>query len=145
MTIEIVQIVQELSSVGGVESVASELAGAFSRARIANTVLASAVGERTATGTHIERVGAWLSRIKTRGVLRYVGRFLVVPIFTMLATRAAQHHAKAVVISHGDSLSGDVLVVHAVNAQSLIEKRNAGDWKWMLTRCICGSVCAIAG
>ncbi|WP_398465237.1 glycosyltransferase family 4 protein [Tardiphaga sp.] len=132
MPIEIVQIVQELSSVGGVESVASELACAFSRAKIANTVLASAVGERSTAGTHVERVGAWLSRIKTRGVLRYAGRFLVVPIFTMLATRAAHHHDKAVVISHGDSLSGDVLVVHAVNAQSLAEKRSAGDWKWML-------------
>lgn len=132
MPIEIVQIVQELSSVGGVESVASELASAFSRANIANTVLASAVGERATTGTHVERVGAWLSRIKTRGVLRYAGRFLVVPIFTMLATRAAQQHDKAVVVSHGDSLSGDVLVVHAVNAQSLAEKRHAGDWKWML-------------
>ena len=132
MTIEIVQIVQELSSVGGVESVANELACAFSRAKIANTVLASAVGERAAAGTHVERVGGWLSRIKTRGMLRYVGRFLVVPIFTMLATRALQHHAKAVVLSHGDSLRGDVLVVHAVNAQSLIEKRNAGDWKWMV-------------
>lgn len=132
MTIEIVQIVQELSSVGGVESVATELACAFSRANIANTVVASAVGERTIVGTHVERVGGWLARIKTRGLLRYLGRFLVVPIFTLLATRAARHHRNAVIVSHGDSLSGDVLVVHAVNAQSLAEKRISGDWKWML-------------
>ncbi|QUS41339.1 glycosyltransferase family 1 protein [Tardiphaga alba] len=132
MPIEIVQIVQELSSVGGVESVASELACAFSRAKITNTVVASVVGERATSGTHIERVGAWLSRVKTRGLLRYLGRLFVVPIFTMLATRAARHHPEAVVISHGDSLSGDVLVVHAVNAQSLAEKRLSGDWKWML-------------
>jgi glycosyltransferase involved in cell wall biosynthesis len=131
MTIEIVQIVQELSSVGGVESVASELACAFSRAKIANTVLASAVGERSTEGTHIERVGAWLSRIKTRGILRYLGRLVVVPTFTLLATRAASHHPKAVIVSHGDSLKGDVLVVHAVNAQSLAEKRSAGTWSWM--------------
>jgi len=131
MTIEIVQIVQELSSVGGVESVASELACAFSRAKIANTVLASVVGERPTEGTHIERVGAWLSRIKTRGILRYLGRLVVVPTFTLLATRAASHHPKAVIVSHGDSLKGDVLVVHAVNAQSLAEKRNAGTWSWM--------------
>jgi len=131
MTIEIVQIVQELSSAGGVESVASELACAFSRAKIANTVLVSAVGERLTEGTHIERVGAWLSRIKTRGILRYLGRLVVVPIFTLLATRAASHHPKAVIVSHGDSLKGDVLVVHAVNAQSLAEKRSAGAWSWM--------------
>jgi glycosyltransferase involved in cell wall biosynthesis len=40
-------------------------------------------------------------------------------------------HSRAVVISHGDSLSGDVLVVHAVNAQSLAEKRSAQLWSWM--------------
>jgi UDP-glucose:(heptosyl)LPS alpha-1,3-glucosyltransferase len=49
----------------------------------------------------------------------------------LLATRAASHHPKAVIVSHGDSLKGDVLVVHAVNAQSLAEKRNAGTWSWM--------------
>jgi UDP-glucose:(heptosyl)LPS alpha-1,3-glucosyltransferase len=132
MTIEIVQIVQELSSVGGVESVASELACAFSRAKIVNTVLASSVGDKLTPGTRIERVGAWLSRIETRGILRYLGRALVVPIFTLLATRAAHHHPRAVIISHGDSLTGDVLVVHAVNAQSLAEKRSAGNWSWLL-------------
>jgi UDP-glucose:(heptosyl)LPS alpha-1,3-glucosyltransferase len=132
MPIEIVQIVQELSSVGGVESVASELACAFSRANVVNTVLVSTIGERSTEGTRIERVGAWLSRVKTRGILRYLGRFIVVPTFTLLATRAAMHHSKAVIISHGDSLTGDVLVVHAVNAQSLAEKRSAGTWSWML-------------
>jgi UDP-glucose:(heptosyl)LPS alpha-1,3-glucosyltransferase len=132
MTIEIVQIVQELSTVGGVESVACELAGAFSRAKIVNTVLASAVGERVSPGTRVERVGAWLSRVRTRGVLRYLGRFIVVPTFTILATRAVFRHPKAVVLSHGDSLKGDVLVVHAVNAQSLAEKRSAHIWSWLL-------------
>lgn len=132
MTLEIVQIVQEMSTVGGVESVASELARAFSRAGIANTVLASAVDGSAATGTLIERVGPWLSRIPTRGWLRYFGRALVVPAFTLMATRAALRHRDAVVISHGDSLIGDVLVVHAVNAQSLAEKRGARQWSWLL-------------
>jgi glycosyltransferase involved in cell wall biosynthesis len=131
MTIEIVQIVQELSTVGGVETVASELARAFSRAGVANTVLASVVSERVANGTIVERVAPWLSRIPTRGVLRYLGRVVVVPLFTLLATRAAFQHPGAVVISHGDSLTGDVLVVHAVNAQSLAEKRNAHVWSWL--------------
>lgn len=136
MTIEIVQIVQELSTVGGVETVASELARAFSRAGIINTVLASAVDDSVITGTTVERIGPWLSRIPTRGVLRYLGRAIVVPIFTLLATRAAFRHGNAVILSHGDSLTGDVLVVHAVNAQSLTEKRSAQTrswktWSWM--------------
>ena len=132
MTIEIVQVVQELSTVGGVESVACELARAFSRAKIANTVLASVVGPSPASGTTIERVAPWLARIPTRGLLRYLGRAIVVPIFTLLATRAIFRHPGAVVISHGDSLKGDVLVVHAVNAQSLAEKRSARLWSWLL-------------
>ncbi|CAN5265629.1 N/A [soil metagenome] len=130
MTVEIVQIVQELSTVGGVETVASELARAFSRAGIVNTVLASVVGDPVAAGTTIERVAPWLSRIPTRGVLRHLGRLMVVPIFTILASRATSRHPGAVVLSHGDSLNGDVLVVHAVNAQSLIEKRAAKAWSW---------------
>jgi glycosyltransferase involved in cell wall biosynthesis len=132
MTIEIVQIVQEVSNVGGVETVALELAAAFSRARIVNTVLVSAVGETINPLTRVERVGAGLSRVSTRGILRYLGRAIVVPIFTLLATRAAYRHPTAVILSHGDSLTGDVLVVHAVNAQSLAEKRIAHDWSWML-------------
>lgn len=132
MTIEIVQIVQEMSSGGGVETVASELARAFSRAGIGNTVLASAVDASVAAGTSIERVGPWLSRIPTRGWLRYLGRALVVPVFTLMATRAVFRHRNAVIISHGDSLIGDVLVVHAVNAQSLAEKRGTRQWSWLL-------------
>jgi UDP-glucose:(heptosyl)LPS alpha-1,3-glucosyltransferase len=131
MTIEIVQIVQELSTSGGVETVASELARAFSRAGIANTVLASVVGGPVAGGTMVRRIAPWLSRIPTRGILRYLGRALVVPLFTLLATRAASRHSGAVIVSHGDSLKGDVLVVHAVNAQSLAEKRNARVWSWL--------------
>jgi glycosyltransferase involved in cell wall biosynthesis len=131
MTIEIVQIVQELSTVGGVETVACELASAFSRAKIVNTVLASTVGERISAGTTVERIAPWLSRIPTRGVLKYLGRFVVVPVFTVMATRAVRHHPGAVIISHGDSLKGDVLVVHAVNAQSLAEKRSAQVWSWL--------------
>jgi glycosyltransferase involved in cell wall biosynthesis len=55
-----------------------------------------------------------------------------VPVFTILASRAAVRHPGAVILSHGDSLNGDVLVVHAVNAQSLIEKRAARVWWWLL-------------
>jgi glycosyltransferase involved in cell wall biosynthesis len=132
MTIAIVQIVQELSTVGGVETVAFELANAFSRAGLPNTVMASTVECSIASGTTVERIAPWLARISTRGVLRYLGRALVVPIFTVLATRALDRYANAVVLSHGDSLKGDVLVVHAVNAQSLAEKRNANTWWWLL-------------
>jgi glycosyltransferase involved in cell wall biosynthesis len=132
MELQIVQVVQELSTAGGVERVAWELARAFGRAGIANTVVVSTVGEPLGGGTTIEYVGSWLSRIPTRGPLRYLGRTVVVPLFTLAATRAVGRHSAAAVLSHGDSLRGDALVVHAVNAESLAEKRSAGRWLWML-------------
>jgi UDP-glucose:(heptosyl)LPS alpha-1,3-glucosyltransferase len=133
MNFEIVQVVQELSTAGGVETVAAELARVFTRSGLPNVVLASAVSKASAQDIKVERVAPWLSLIATRGLLRHLGRILVVPIFTLAATRAIRtRYPHAVVISHGDSLTGDVLVVHAVNAQSLVEKRNAGKWRWRL-------------
>ena len=132
MDFEIVQVVQELSNAGGVETVAIELARVFTQHGLPNVVLASAVGTEVDRTLRLERVAPWLSRIPTRGPLRHIGRAIVVPLFTLAATRALARHPNAVVISHGDSLKGDVLVVHAVNAQSLAEKRAAGSWRWLL-------------
>lgn len=132
MTIEIVQIVQEISNVGGVETVAVELARVFTRHGLSNIVLASRVGETLDPSIKVERVAGWLARIPTRGLFRHIGRAIVVPLFTLAATRALARHPRAVVISHGDSLKGDALVIHAVNAQSLAEKRAAGQWRWLL-------------
>ena len=38
----------------------------------------------------------------------------------------------AAVLSHGDSLLGDAVVVHAINAENLSQKRLAGNWQWTL-------------
>ncbi|MGJ4892573.1 glycosyltransferase family 4 protein [Bradyrhizobium sp. HKCCYLRH3099] len=132
MTFEIVQVVQEISNAGGVETVAIELARVFGRHGLSNVVLASAVAENLEHTIKVERVAPWLARIPTRGLFRHLGRAIVVPLFTLAATRALARHPDVVVVSHGDSLKGDVLIVHAVNAQSLIEKRAAGSWRWML-------------
>ena len=132
MSFEIIQIVQEFSTAGGVETVAAELARVFTRNGLPNVVLASAVSKTFEDEIKVERVAPWLSLIPTRGVFRHLGRILVVPVFTIAATRAIRkRHPNAVVVSHGDSFAGDVLVVHAVNAQSLEEKRNAGRWRWL--------------
>lgn len=132
MALKIAQVVAELSNAGGVETVAFELARAFSRAGVDNTVVTATVGRTADPGTSIERVAPWLSSIPTRGPLRHLGRVVVFPTFTLAATLALRLRRDAVVISHGDSLTGDVLVVHAVNAQSLIEKRRARSWLWQL-------------
>ena len=131
MNSEIVQVVQELSTAGGVETVASELARSLTRNGLPNVVLASAVGNGVERQMQVERIAPWLSRIPTRGAFRHIGRLLVVPLFTLAATRVVSRHSDSIVVGHGDSLKGDVLVVHAVNAQSLSEKRAAGEWRWM--------------
>ncbi|MFE1602283.1 glycosyltransferase family 4 protein [Methylobacterium sp. ID0610] len=129
---EIVQVIPEFSLHGGAETVSWELAHNFARAGVPNRVIANRVGGPVAPGVTVEPAAAWLSRIPTRGLLRYLGRLLVVPAFTLAASARLRRHAAAVVISHGDSLAGDVLVVHAVNAQNLEEKRRGGEWRWRL-------------
>jgi UDP-glucose:(heptosyl)LPS alpha-1,3-glucosyltransferase len=58
---------------------------------------------------------------------------IAVPLFTLLATwRAYRTPGRKIVLSHGDSLIGDVCVVHAVNRASLVEKRRAGYYGWLI-------------
>ncbi len=132
MTRQILQVVQEFSNAGGVETVAWELARAFSRAGISNAVVTSTLAPNADTRTEIKQIAPWLSRIATRGALRYLGRAFVVPLFTLMASFSLRDRGPTVVISHGDSLVGDLLIVHAVNAASLAEKQRAGDWRWRL-------------
>lgn len=131
-SLQIVQVVQEFSAAGGVETVAWELARTFDRMGVANCVVTNRVEGEIGAGTDVDRVASWVERIPTRGALRHLGRALVVPAFTLAATFALRRHRDAVVISHGDSLAGDILVVHAVNRVSLFEKRRNGEWRWAL-------------
>jgi len=132
MELEIIQVIQELSTAGGAERVAWELSRAFSRVGISNGVIASTLGVAVEGKTSIERVLPWLDRIPTRGAMRHVGRAVVVPLFTLAATFASLRHPRAVVLSHGDCLKGDAMVIHAVNAENIAQKRKAGDRRWML-------------
>ena len=131
MPFRIVQVIQEFSHDGGAETVAWELQRAWERAGIDSTVIASTVAEGCSTSA-IETVAPWLGRVPTRGVLRHFGRLLVVPGFTLAATWALRRHRDAVVLSHGDALAGDVVIIHAVNAASLQSKREEGHWLWTL-------------
>jgi glycosyltransferase involved in cell wall biosynthesis len=132
MELEIIQIIQELSTEGGAERVAWELARAFSRAGVKNKAISSTLGEPVGGNTKIVRTASWLSRIPTRGPFRHLGRAIVVPLFTIAATLAARRQPDAIVLSHGDSLKGDAVVLHALNAENLSQKRLAGNWRWTL-------------
>ena len=129
--LEIVQIVSEFSTDGGVETVSRELARAWSFAKISNKVLTCSKGGKKSADACVEQVASWLSWLPTRGSFRYIGRLIVVPIFTLLATLKARRYSKtAVIVSHGDSLGGDVLVVHAIDSASIAEKKAGGRWRW---------------
>jgi len=60
MDFEIVQVVQELSTAGGVETVAAELARVFTRSGLPNVVLASSVSKAFEQDVKVERVAPWL-------------------------------------------------------------------------------------
>jgi glycosyltransferase involved in cell wall biosynthesis len=128
---EVIQVIQEFSRSGGAETVAVELAAAFDAMGLPNAVIAGRVGEGLAEGRRVQRIAPWMTRVGIRGAMRHLGRLLVIPCFTIGATFAARRHEDKVVISHGDVLYGDLLVVHAVNAANLAEKRREGSWRWL--------------
>lgn len=129
---EIVQVVQEFSLDGGVETVAFELAQAWSEAGVPSRVIACRAADERPPVLW-EPTWSWLSRVPTRGAWRYFGRLFVVPAFTVGATLAARRYGRdAVVVSHGDCLVGDILVIHALDKISIMEKRRAGQYRWLL-------------
>ena len=133
MVFNILQVVQEFSLNGGVETVAYELQSAWQATGVPSTVLASTVGPDVSNRMTVRRIAPALTRIPTRGRWRHLGRLLVVPVFTLAATGFVRTQAaNAVVLSHGDSFAGDVCVIHAVNKASLREKARQGGISWLL-------------
>lgn len=137
----IVQVVQEFSRQGGVETVAFELQQAWEAEGVPSTVLAGTFGREVQAGQRnrlrLAAPSPILRRVPTRGRWRYAGRALVVPTFTLSASAALVAGRRrsgwaedAVILSHGDSLVADVVVMHGVNAASLAQKRRDGEWGW---------------
>ena len=129
---EIVQIIQEFTTVGGAERVAWDLAIAFGHMGQPSSVVASKSAEKLPGDIKVRPIASWLARIPKRGLFRYLGRLLVVPAFTVASSFVRLPDRRNVVISHGDTLTGDIMVVHSVNAENLKEKRRSGQWRWLL-------------
>ncbi|WP_205880315.1 glycosyltransferase family 4 protein [Lichenicoccus roseus] len=127
---KIVQVLRKFSAAGGVETVAYELQRARQQAGVDATSLCCA---GAAHGMNVQTVLPMLGRLPTRGRWRHLGRLLAVPAFTLMIAPALlrAREAGAVVVSHGDTLSGDVLVVHAVNRESLHRKCAEGSYRWL--------------
>lgn len=124
----IVQISREIGLRGGSECVAYELHRAWRAIRINAQALTSFATE-TEAREGINLIAPWLGEWSEWG---YLATALALPIFTLLATfRVRRDFRSSIVLSHGDSLAGDVCIVHAVNRASLAEKRRAGYYHWL--------------
>lgn len=128
----ILQVIQEYSNGGGAETVAYELSKAFAHHGIVNEVRSSHLKIEPPSGTTARPLAGFLSRIATRGRMRYLGRLLVVPLFSIATWFAIRREAGQIVMSHGDCVNGDIMIIHAVNAASIEIKRQEGDWRWRL-------------
>src|ERR1043166_2584383 len=128
----ILQVSLELGLAGGSECVAYELHRAWLAMGIDARVLTSLTTEPEPT-QGIIYLAPSLAIWSLRARWRHLATLIAVPLFTLLAPlRAYRTRGAKIVLSHGDSLTGDVCVVHAVNRASLLEKRRAGYYAWLL-------------
>jgi len=125
----IVQVSKEIGLRGGSECVAFELHRAWRATQIDAQVVTSLATEADGRDG-LNLIATWLS---DWGEWGYLTTALALPIFTLAATlRVRSRYRNAMVLSHGDSLAGDVCIVHAINRASLREKRKAGYYHWLL-------------
>lgn len=124
----ILQLSREIGLRGGSESVSYQLHRAWLGKGIDSRALVS-----TATEPESRRGITFTLRRLTRLVSPWphLHALFVVPIYTMVASwRASRMERMKIVLSHGDSFTGDVCIVHALNSASVAEKRRNGYWSW---------------
>lgn len=132
MDLFILQVSLEMGFGGGSECVAFELHRAWQALGIDTRAVTSHATEPEAR-QGISFVAPWLVHLGLHSRWRHLAALVAVPIFTLAASwRVTRSVGPKIVLSHGDSLIGDVCVVHAVNRASLTEKRRAGYYGWLL-------------
>src|SRR6267142_561817 len=128
----ILQVTRELGLGGGSECVAFELHRAWLAMGIDARVITSHATEVEAHDG-ITLVASWLKSWGLGSRARHLATLFAVPFFTIAATlHVGRTRGRKLVLSHGDSLVGDVCVVHAVNRACLAEKRRRGYYGWLL-------------
>ncbi|HEY6802590.1 MAG TPA: glycosyltransferase family 4 protein [Pyrinomonadaceae bacterium] len=125
------QISREVGFGGGSECVAFELHRAWLAEGIdARIVTTNATEPEARQG--IEITASWLNSLFAMTGLRHLAELFAIPLFTLIATwQVYRTKGSKIVVSHGDSLTGDVCVVHAVNRACLAEKRRGGYYAWL--------------
>jgi UDP-glucose:(heptosyl)LPS alpha-1,3-glucosyltransferase len=128
----ILQVSLEMGLGGGSECVAYELHRAWLALGLDARVVTSLATE-SEPRQGVTYAAPWLTAWGMRARWRHLAALIAVPLFTLIATwRAYRTRGAKIILSHGDSLIGDVCVVHAVNRASLKEKRRAGYYSWLL-------------
>ena len=128
----ILQVTREIGLGGGSECVAFELHRAWLAMGIDAQVVTCQATEADAQDG-ITFVATWLNSWGAGWRGHHLITFLTVPLFTLAATlRVWRTRGSKIVLSHGDSLTGDVCIVHAVNNASLAEKRRTGEYGWLM-------------
>ena len=125
------QISREVGFGGGSECVAFELHRAWLAEGLdARIVTTNATESDARQGIAI--VAAWLNALFAVTGLRHLAELFAIPLFTLIATwRVYRTSGRKIVLSHGDSLIGDVCVVHAVNRACNTEKMRGGHYAWL--------------
>lgn len=128
----ILQISVEMGFSGGSECVAYELHRAWQSLGLDSRAITSQATE-SESRNGIIYVAPWLTAWGMHARWPHLAALFIVPLFTLAATWSAYRTRGAkIVLSHGDSLIGDVCVMHAVNRACLAEKRDWGYYGWML-------------
>ncbi len=128
----ILQVSLEMGLGGGSECVAYELHRAWLALGLEARVITSLATEPEPR-QGVTYAAPWLTAWGMRARWRHLAALIAVPLFTFIASwRAYRTRGAKIILSHGDSLVGDVCVVHAVNRASLAEKRRAGYYSWLL-------------
>ena len=118
----ILQVTREIGLGGGSECVAFELHRAWlARGLDARVVTSNATEPETREG--ITLIAPWLNGWNVAARSRHLAVLIAIPLFTLYATFCVwRMRGTKVIVSHGDSLIGDICVMHAVNSASLAEK-----------------------
>lgn len=128
----ILQVAMEIGLAGGSECVAYELHRAWLALGLDARVQTSMATEPEPR-QGISFVAPWLTAFGVRSRWPHLAALITVPLFTLAATLSAYRtRGPKIILSHGDSLIGDVCVMHAVNRASLLEKRRAGYYGWLV-------------
>ncbi len=130
----VVQITRSLDPTRGISYVAHHLARELSAAGLPVTSLTWSPSPAAAQGRMGEcRTAPRLARLSARVSNPRLRLVFEVPVFTLWASLTARRLRRRgdVLLSHGDSLIGDVYVAHSCHRAAVAVKRRAGERGWV--------------